>query len=264
MDLQNKIKAIRNNLIEILEYDEINNKKSFSESYKPIKVADAKSFHLERMIDHTILKSDTSISDIKRICEEAIKYNFYSICIPSFYVPIASDILKGRGVHICTVVGFPLGNCTSKAKAFEASEAINNGASEVDMVMNIGLLKNKKYNEVKNDIEEVVKAVNGRGIVKVIIETCLLLEEQIIEASLISQFAGADFVKTSTGFSKSGANPLDVKLIKTVVGDKMGVKASGGIKSLADTIKLVEAGASRVGTSSSISIINEVYESKYI
>lgn len=209
---------------------------------------------LASFIDHTVLKPETGINKIKQICEEALKYEFASVCINPCNVKVASDLLKGSNVKVCTVIGFPLGANTTAVKVFETEDAINNGADEIDMVINVGRLKDKDYEYVKRDIEEVVKAAKGKALTKVIIENCLLTEEEKIMACKLSKEVGADFVKTSTGFSTGGATPEDVKLMRETVGTTMGVKASGGVRTYEDAMTMIEAGASRVGASASVQI----------
>ncbi|MBU5483004.1 deoxyribose-phosphate aldolase [Clostridium sp. MSJ-11] len=209
---------------------------------------------LASFIDHTVLKPETGIDKIKQICEEALKYEFASVCINPCNVKVASDLLKGSNVKVCTVIGFPLGANTTAVKVFETEDAINNGADEIDMVINVGRLKDKDYEYVKRDIEEVVKAAKGKALTKVIIENCLLTEEEKIMACKLSKEVGADFVKTSTGFSTGGATPEDVKLMRETVGTTMGVKASGGVRTYEDAMTMIEAGASRVGASASVQI----------
>lgn len=210
------------------------------------------------MIDHTLLKPDATKDMIQSLCKEAKEYNFAAVCVNPYNVKTSKEILKDTDVKVATVVGFPLGANTKEVKAFETKDAINNGADEIDMVINIGALKYKDYKTVKEDIEAVVEAAKGRAIVKVIIETCLLTDEEKVKACEIAMEAGADFVKTSTGFSTGGANIEDVKLMKSVVGDKLGVKASGGVRELDTAKKMVEAGATRLGTSSGIKIAKEI------
>lgn len=214
--------------------------------------------NLAGMIDHTLLKQNATEEQITKLCEEAKKYQFCSVCINSCYVPLSSKLLYGSGVKVCTVIGFPLGAASTKAKIAEAKEAIENGATEVDMVINVGSVKSGNYDNVKRDIEGVVYAAKGKALVKVIIETCLLTDEEKVRVCTISKIAGADFVKTSTGFSTGGATVDDIKLMRKTVGPVMGVKASGGIKSYDVALALVEAGATRLGTSSGIDIINKV------
>ncbi|WP_125152200.1 deoxyribose-phosphate aldolase [Clostridium rectalis] len=209
---------------------------------------------LASMIDHTMLKPESIEEDIKNICKEAIANEFASVCINPCYVKLASNLLKESKVKVCTVIGFPLGATTTKVKAFEVEDAILNGAREVDMVINIGKLKDKDYDYVKEDIKAVVDKAKGRALSKVIIETCLLTEEEKIIACKIAKEVGADFVKTSTGFSKAGAKVEDIKTMRETVGKEMGVKASGGVRTYEDAIKMIEAGASRIGASASIEI----------
>lgn len=211
---------------------------------------------LNRMMDHTILKADTPKSEVLRIIEEAKKYHFYSVCINPVWVSLAAEELKGEPVSVCTVIGFPLGASTTATKAFETEDAIKNGADEIDMVISIGQLKSGDYEAVQNDIAGVVTAAKDRALVKVILETCLLTDEEIVKACELAKAAGADFVKTSTGFSTGGADVKDVRLMRETVGPEMGVKASGGIHNEAQALAMVEAGASRLGTSASIAIIS--------
>lgn len=211
---------------------------------------------LNRMIDHTILKADATEEDVLRIIEEAKKYHFYSICINPTWVSLAKEQLKGEPVAVCTVIGFPLGANTSAVKAYETTDAINNGADEVDMVINIGALKSKQFNKVQQDIEAVVEAAKDRALVKVIIETALLTNEEIVKACELAKIAGADFVKTSTGFSTGGAKVEDIRLMRATVGPEMGVKASGGIHNEEEAVAMVEAGATRIGTSAGVAIIS--------
>lgn len=211
---------------------------------------------LNRMMDHTILKADTPKEEVLRIIEEAKKYHFYSVCINPQWVSLAAEELKGEPVSVCTVIGFPLGATTSATKAFETEEAIKNGADEVDMVIAVGRLKAGDYDYVQKDIEAVVNAAKDRALVKVIIESCLLTNEEIVKASELSKAAGADFVKTSTGFSTGGATVEAVALMRETVGPEMGVKDSGGIHNEAEALAMIEAGASRLGTSASVAIIS--------
>ncbi|MEO1780750.1 MULTISPECIES: deoxyribose-phosphate aldolase [Enterococcus] len=211
---------------------------------------------LNRMMDHTLLKADATEEAVLEIIEEAKKYHFYSVCINPTWVKLAAEKLAGEPVAVCTVIGFPLGANTSEVKAYEARDAINNGADEVDMVINIGALKSAQYKKVQQDIEAVVEAAKDRALVKVIIETALLTNEEIVKACELAQAAGADFVKTSTGFSTSGAHAEDVRLMRETVGPEMGVKASGGIHTAEEAMAMVEAGATRLGTSASVAIIN--------
>ena len=211
---------------------------------------------LNRMIDHTILKADATEEDVLRIIEEAKKYHFYSVCINPTWVSLAKEQLKREPVAVCTAIGFPLGANTSAVKAYETTDAINNGADEVDMVINIGALKSKQFNKVQQDIEAVVEAAKDRALVKVIIETALLTNEEIVKACELAKIAGADFVKTSTGFSTGGAKVEDIRLMRATVGPEMGVKASGGIHNEEEAVAMVEAGATRIGTSAGVAIIS--------
>ena len=210
---------------------------------------------LNRMMDHTILKADATEQDVLQVIEEAKEYHFYSVCINPAWVKLAAEKLVGEPVAVCTVIGFPLGANTSEVKAYETTDAINNGADEVDMVINVGALKSAQYKKVQQDIEAVVAAAKDRALVKVIIETALLTKEEIVKACELAQAAGADFVKSSTGFSTSGAAAADVKLMRETVGSSMGVKASGGIHSAQEAMAMIEAGANRLGTSASVAII---------
>lgn len=206
-----------------------------------------------KLFDHTILKADAVKADVEKICKEAREYQFMSVCVNSYYTAFVTQQLKGSGVKVCTVVGFPLGQMSTKAKAAETEIAVADGADEIDMVINIGALKDQNYDVVLNDIKEVKRAC-GQALLKVIIETCLLTEGEKIKACEIAKEAGADFVKTSTGFSTGGATTQDVALMRKTVGDTMGVKASGGIRNKETAQAMVQAGASRLGTSATISI----------
>ena len=204
-------------------------------------------------IDHTLLKAEASEDDIRGLCEEARSFRFASVCVNPAYVPLAARLLRGSGVKVCAVTGFPLGATTSAAKAFEAREASANGADEIDMVINIGALKSGRDTAVLEDIRAVRGAARGK-ILKVIIETSLLTRDEKIKASRLAKEAGADFVKTSTGFAGGGATPDDIRLIRRTVGPKLGIKASGGIKDYCSASKLIEAGATRIGASASVEI----------
>ncbi|GGH84725.1 deoxyribose-phosphate aldolase [Pullulanibacillus pueri] len=208
-----------------------------------------------KLIDHTLLKADATKEQIVQVCKEASQYGFASVCINPIWVKTAAELLKESDVLVCTVIGFPLGATTSATKAFETKEAIQNGANEVDMVINIGALKARDLDRVKEDIQAVVTAASGQALVKVIIETCLLTDEDIVLASKLAVEAGADYVKTSTGFSTGGATVEAVKLMRKTVGPDIGVKASGGVRSQEDLLAMVEAGASRIGASSGVQII---------
>ncbi|MGN5882407.1 deoxyribose-phosphate aldolase [Staphylococcus simulans] len=207
-----------------------------------------------KYIDHTLLKPDTTVDQIDKLIDEAKEYKFKSVCINPTYVKHAAEALKDSDVLVCTVIGFPLGANTSEVKAFEVEDAVKNGADELDMVINIGALKDGRYDEVQKDIEAVVKAADEHT-VKVIIETVLLTDEEKRKASELSKAAGADFVKTSTGFAGGGATVEDVKLMKEVVGDDLEVKASGGVRNLEDFKAMLDAGATRVGASAGVQII---------
>jgi len=210
---------------------------------------------LNRFIDHTLLKPTASIQEIINLCNEAKEHNFFSVCVNSCYVKLAKKELKNSEVKVCSVVGFPLGAMSGKAKVFEAKRAIKDGADEIDMVINVGLLKSKKYRKVAREIRSV-KRIMPKKVLKVILETCYLSEEEIIKASELALSAKADFIKTSTGFGTRGASVEDVKLMKTVAGDKMKIKASGGIKDFKTAQEYIALGVSRLGTSSGIAIVS--------
>ncbi|WHY65763.1 deoxyribose-phosphate aldolase [Neobacillus sp. SuZ13] len=212
--------------------------------------------NIAAMIDHTLLKPEATKPQIEALCHEAKEYKFASVCVNPTWVSTAKELLQGSGVKVCTVIGFPLGATTSETKAFETKNAIENGAEEVDMVINIGALKDHNDELVENDIRAVVEAAKGKAHTKVIIETSLLSKEEKIRACELALKAGADFVKTSTGFSTGGATPEDIALMRKTVGPDMGVKASGGVRSTEDVQKMIEAGATRIGASSSIAIVN--------
>jgi len=209
-----------------------------------------------RMIDHTLLKAEATKEQIEKLCAEAKQFNFASVCVNPTWVKNSSELLQGTDVLVCTVIGFPLGANTPTVKAFEAKDAIANGAQEVDMVINIGALKDKNYDLVQADIAAVVEAAKGNALVKVIIESCLLTDEEKVKACELAVAAGADYVKTSTGFSTGGATAEDIALMRKTVGPDLGVKASGGVRSLEDMKKMVEAGATRIGASSGVAIMN--------
>lgn len=211
---------------------------------------------IARMIDHTLLKPEATPDEIKKLCEEARTYGFASVCINPCYVSMSKELLKGSNVKVCTVIGFPLGSSTTEIKRAEAEQALKNGAQEVDMVINIGMLKQAEYDYVFNDINQVVLAAKKfNAICKVIIETALLSDEEKIKACILSKEAKADFVKTSTGFSKGGATAGDVALMKYVVGSTVGVKASGGIRTTEDAKLMIASGAERIGASASVKIV---------
>lgn len=209
-----------------------------------------------RMIDHTLLKAEATKEQIEKLCAEAKQFNFASVCVNPTWVKRSSELLQGTDVLVCTVIGFPLGANTPAVKAFEAKDAIANGAKEVDMVINIGALKDKNYELVQADIAAVVEAAKDSALVKVIIESCLLTDEEKVKACELAVAAGADYVKTSTGFSTGGATAEDIALMRKTVGPDLGVKASGGVRSLEDMKKMVEAGATRIGASSGVAIMN--------
>ena len=209
-------------------------------------------------IDHTLLKPDAARQDIKRVCDEAKQYGFASVCVNPSYVGYVARELSGSGVAPCCVIGFPLGATMPEVKAYETEAAINAGAKEVDMVINIGAAKSGEWDLVRKDIEAVVRASRGRALVKVIIETCLLTDDEKVKACQEAAAAGADFVKTSTGFSKHGATVADVRLMRQTVGPRMGVKASGGVRDLKSALAMINAGASRLGASSGITVAKEL------
>ncbi|AEH47172.1 deoxyribose-phosphate aldolase [Parageobacillus thermoglucosidasius] len=211
--------------------------------------------NIAKMIDHTLLKADTTKAQIVKLCEEAKQYGFASVCVNPTWVATAAELLKGTDVKVCTVIGFPLGANTPETKAFETKNAIENGATEVDMVINIGALKDGNDDLVERDIRAVVEAAKGKALVKVIIETCLLTEEEKVRACQLAVKAGADYVKTSTGFSTGGATTEDVALMRKTVGPNIGVKASGGVRDIKSAMAMVEAGATRIGTSSGAAIV---------
>lgn len=211
---------------------------------------------INQRIDHTILKADATQADVTRIIEEAKEYDFFSVCINPCWVPFAKEQLEGSSVSICTVIGFPLGANTTEVKAYEAKDAISNGAVEVDMVINVGALKSQQYKKVLNDIQAVVEVAKRQALVKVIIETALLTEEEKVKACELAKEAGADFVKTSTGFSTGGATIEDIRLMRETVGPKMGVKASGGIHNAEQAQAMLDAGATRIGTSAGVAIMS--------
>lgn len=212
--------------------------------------------NIAQYIDHTILKADATEKQIEKLCHEAKEYSFASVCINPCWVSIAAQILKDSEVKVCTVIGFPLGATTTETKVFETEKAIQNGATEVDMVINIGALKDRKDELVEKDIYQVVEAAKGKALTKVIIETALLTEEEKVRACELSIKAGADFVKTSTGFSTAGATTEDIALMRKTVGPQLGVKASGGVRTREDALTMIEAGATRIGASSGIAIVH--------
>jgi deoxyribose-phosphate aldolase len=212
---------------------------------------------LNRMIDHTNLKPEARKEDILKLINEAKEHHFASVCVNPVWVELAAKELKGTDVKVCTVIGFPLGANTIETKAFETKDAIEKGAEEIDMVINISKLKDGEYDDVKADISSVVEAAKGKALVKVIIETCLLTNEEKEIACNLAKEAGADYVKTSTGFSTGGATVEDVALMAKTVGQNMGVKASGGVRTKKDAASMIEAGATRLGASSGVAIVTE-------
>lgn len=214
--------------------------------------------NLNRYFDHTVLKPEATEADVIKLCKEAKEYSFFAVCVNSCYVPLASELLAGSNVKIASVIGFPLGACSMEVKAFETEWACGKGAQEIDMVIHVGALKEGRYDYVRQDIATVVAVAEEHGaIVKVILETCLLTDEEIVKACELSREAGAAFVKTSTGFSKEGATAHHVALMKQTVGQDLQVKASGGIRDLKKTMEMIEAGADRIGASASVEIMKE-------
>ena len=211
---------------------------------------------LNNYIDHTNLKNTATLKDIETLCNEALKYHFTAVCVYPYYVPLAKKLLKGSPVDVCTVIGFPMGMNTKDVKVFEAINAVEAGADEIDMVINIGALKNKDYDYVKEEIEEVRDAIDGKTL-KVIIETCLLTPSEIVKMTEICNETFVNFIKTSTGFGEYGARVEDVELINKHKGEVLEIKASGGIKDLKTMEEMIAAGATRIGTSSAVSIMNE-------
>jgi deoxyribose-phosphate aldolase len=213
---------------------------------------------IARLIDHTILKPETTPTQVRQLCEEALRLGFASACVNPWHVPLVAEMVRGSPVKVCTVAGFPLGATTTDAKVFEAQEAIQYGAQEIDMVMNVGALKSADDAAVEDDIRRIADACHReRAICKVILENCLLSDEEKIRACRIAMRAGADYVKTSTGFNAGGATVEDVAMMRATVGPKIGVKASGGIRTLEDVKKMVAAGATRIGTSAGVKIMEQ-------
>lgn len=215
---------------------------------------------INRYIDHTLLKPDATFDDIKKLCEDAKIFKFFSVCVNQSYIEYSKGILKDSDVLVCTVVGFPLGATDIQTKVYETKRSIELGADEIDMVMNIGYMKSKKYDHILEEVKEI-KSICGDRILKVIVETCLLDQEEkkrILELLIESK---ADFIKTSTGFSTSGAKVEDIKLFKNLGGDRIKIKASGGIRDLKTAVEMIKNGASRIGSSNSVKIMGEVYES---
>lgn len=211
--------------------------------------------NINKLIDHTALKPNTNKESILKLIAEAKTYDFASVCVNPCWVALAHQELKNTDVKVCTVIGFPLGANTTEVKVFETKAAIEKGAQEIDMVINIAMLKDKEYDYVENEIHQIVEAAKDKAIVKVIIETCLLTDEEKIKACELSQKAGADFVKTSTGFSTGGATVHDIALMRKTVGAEMGVKASGGVHTHEEALAMVEAGATRIGASAGVKLL---------
>ena len=210
---------------------------------------------ISKYIDHTVLAADADLKKIEKLCMEARENDFASVCVNTCWVEKCAELLKGSDVNVCTVVGFPLGAMSTEAKAYEANWAVRHGATEVDMVLNVGFIKSGMFKEAEDDIREIKKATEGK-LLKVILETCLLTDDEKRLACKLAMEAGADYVKTSTGFSKGGATVHDVELMRSVVGDKLGVKASGGIRDYETAMAMIKAGASRLGCSAGVAIIN--------
>ena len=211
---------------------------------------------LNSYIDHTNLKNTSTLKDIEKLCNEAIKYHFHSVCVYPYYVPLASKLLKNSSVEVCTVIGFPMGMNTKETKVYEAINAVENGATEIDMVINIAALKNKDYDYIKEEIEEIRDAIDGK-VLKVIIETCLLTKEEIIKMTEICNETFVNFIKTSTGFSEGGAKVEDIELINNHKNEILEIKASGGIRDIDTLEAMIKAGATRIGTSSGVAIMHE-------
>lgn len=213
-----------------------------------------------KLIDHTLLAPTATAADIEKLCAEAVEYDFCSVCVNPTWVALAKEKLAGSDVKVCTVIGFPLGANTSQIKALETEQVITNGADEIDMVMNIGFAKMGDWHAVAQDMAAVVQAASGKALVKVILETCLLTDDEIRHACQVAVQAGADFVKTSTGFSKGGATVEAVCLMRETVGENIGVKASGGVRSQADLESMVMAGANRIGASAGVALLGETQQ----
>lgn len=218
--------------------------------------------NIAKTIDHTILKPNVTDADVIKVCAEAKEYGFFSVCVNPYFVPLVSSQLKGSDVKVTSVIGFPLGASTTFIKAAEAKKAVDDGANEIDMVINVSALKDGKFDFVKSDIAAVVDAIKGKAILKVILETCLLTKDEIVKACVLSKEAGAQFVKTSTGFSTGGATTEDVALMKKTVGDALEVKASGGVRDYETAMAMINAGATRIGASASIEIATNSATSK--
>lgn len=211
--------------------------------------------NINKLIDHTALKPNTNKESILKLIAEAKTYDFASVCVNPCWVALAHQEFKNTDIKVCTVIGFPLGANTTEVKVFETKDAIEKGAQEIDMVINIAMLKDKEYDYVENEIHQIVEAAKDKAIVKIIIETCLLTDEEKIKACELSQKAGADFVKTSTGFSTGGATVHDIALMRKTVGAEMGVKASGGVHTHEEALAMVEAGATRIGASAGVKLL---------
>ena len=209
---------------------------------------------MNKLIDHTLLKPDASVNAVRKLCEEALEYKFASVCVNPYFVPLSAKLLKGSEVKVCTVIGFPLGATLSVVKKLEAEEAVKAGAEEIDMVINISMAKEHNYDFIENEVRLVKEGCQGK-LLKVILETCLLTDEEITECSRASVRGGADFVKTSTGFSTGGATVHAVELMRKAVGPDIGVKASGGIHSFEEAEAMVKAGATRIGASAGVAIV---------
>lgn len=216
-----------------------------------------------KYFDHTLLKPEATEGDIKKLCEEAKEYDFASVCVNGCYVPLAASLLDGSDVKVAAVAGFPLGASSPEVKAFEANDALENGADEIDMVINVGALKDKRYSVLEDEISTLAGLCNEyRAVLKVILETCLLTDNEIMQACRLAKKSGADFVKTSTGFSSRGASVRNVQVMKKAVGDSVKIKASGGIRTLADAQAMIKAGADRLGCSASVQIMKEYMAEK--
>lgn len=211
--------------------------------------------NINKLIDHTALKPNTTKDEILKLLDEAKSYDFASVCVNPCWIELAHQELKNTDVKVCTVIGFPLGANTTEVKVFEAKDAIEKGAQEIDMVINVAMLKDKEYDYVENEIQKIVEVAKDKALVKVIIEACLLTDEEKIKACELSQKAGADFVKTSTGFSTGGATVHDVALMRKTVGTDMGVKASGGVHTHEEALAMIEAGATRIGASAGVKLL---------
>ena len=209
---------------------------------------------LNKYIDHTNLKADATIRDIEKLCDEAVKYKFASVCVSPYYVPLAHELLEDSNVNVCTVIGFPLGQNTTSTKAYEAIEAINNGADEIDMVINIAALKNEDYDYVKEEIEEIRDSIDGK-VLKVIIETCYLTQKEITKMTEICNKTFVNFIKTSTGFGSGGASLEDIRLFKKHIGPNVQIKAAGGIRSITDMKAYIAEGCSRIGASAAVELL---------